>query len=131
MGTGAVLACTGCGLVGCSSEDEPSPRGNTGPIDFTLDLTIAPNTVLTNVGGSLTTNGIIIARLSTTEVVALNQACTHQGTTIQFRPSSGDFRCPNHGSEFSATGAVTQGPAARPLRRYNTELIGSSLRIFS
>ncbi len=131
MGTGAVLACAGCGLVGCSGEDEPSPVGNAGPVDFTLDLTVAPNGPLNNVGGSLTTNGIIIARLSTTEVVALSQACTHQGTTIQFRPSSGDFRCPNHGSQFSSTGTVTQGPATRPLRRYNTELTGTSLRVFS
>lgn len=102
-----------------------------GSVDFTLDLTLAPNTVLNNVGGSLTTNGIIVARLSTNEVVALSQACTHQGTTIQFRPSSGDFRCPNHGSQFSVTGSVTQGPASRPLRRFNTELNGTSLRVFS
>lgn len=131
MGTGAVLACAGCGLMGCSSEDEPSPGGMAGSVDFTLDLTLAPNTVLNNVGGSLTTNGIIVARLSTNEVVALSQACTHQGTTIQFRPSSGDFRCPNHGSQFSVTGSVTQGPASRPLRRFNTELNGTSLRVFS
>jgi cytochrome b6-f complex iron-sulfur subunit len=131
MGTGTILACAGCSLVSCSSSDDPSPAGNTNPVDFTLDLSLAPNSVLTNVGGALSVNGIIIARLSTTTFTALNQACTHQGTSIDFRPASADFLCPNHGSQFSSTGAVTRGPATRALRKYSTELNGTLLRIFS
>jgi cytochrome b6-f complex iron-sulfur subunit len=131
MGTGTLLACAGCSLVSCSSSDDPSPGSNNNPVDFSLDLSLAPNSALTNVGGSLSTNGIIIARLSSTDFTAVDRACTHQGTLIDFRPASSDFLCPNHGSQFSSIGAVTKGPATRALRRYNTEFNGTLLRIFS
>jgi cytochrome b6-f complex iron-sulfur subunit len=127
LGITALLTCTGSAMIGCSNNDEPAPSN----ADFTLDLSASQNAALNNVGGSLSSNGIIVARLSNTEFVALSRACTHEGTGINFRSSQNDFLCPNHGARFSTTGAVLQGPARASLKKYNTELTGNSLRIFS
>ena len=100
-------------------------------VDFTLDLTSSENSALLNTGGSLARQGVIIARISSTEFVALRRACTHEGTDVNYQSTKQNFRCPNHGSEFSKTGAVQIGPATRPLKQYNTELTGNELRVFS
>jgi thiosulfate dehydrogenase [quinone] large subunit len=48
--------------------------------------------------------------------VAFSAVCTHMGCTVGFDQPALQFRCPCHGSIFSATtGAVIQGPATLPL----------------
>jgi len=128
LGITAWLTCTGSVMLNCS-QDDPAPGASNA--DFVLDLTASQNAALNTVGGSLSSNGIIIARLSNTEFVALSRACTHEGTGINYRASQNDFLCPNHGARFATTGAVLQGPARTALRKYNTELTGNNLRIFS
>lgn len=123
----ALLTCTGEAMFGCSSQADPAPTN----ADFTLDLTSNQYSALNSVGGSVSANGIIIARLSTTEFVALSRSCTHEGTEVNYRSSQKDFLCPNHGARFSTTGSVLQGPAKKSLAKYNTELTGTSLRVFS
>ena len=73
---------------------------------------------------------IIIANAKGT-FVALSKVCTHQGTTIDFRSATGDFKCPNHGSEFRTDGTVKKDPATTALKVYKTESTnsGNSLKI--
>lgn len=53
--------------------------------------------------------------------IALTAVCTHQGVTVNaYSKSSGYIYCSGHGSHFSKTGAVLQGPASRPLTSYTT-----------
>ncbi|MFM8913206.1 MAG: ubiquinol-cytochrome c reductase iron-sulfur subunit [Flammeovirgaceae bacterium] len=127
VGAGTV-ACA-CGqLVSCTSKStDPAPAS----LDFTLDLTASANAALNSDGGSVSTQGIIVVRIAAGDFVALSQACTHQGTPVAFQRAANNFLCNNHGSTFSLTGAVTKGPAASPLRKFNTELNGNSLRVFS
>jgi len=48
--------------------------------------------------------------------VAFSAICTHMGCTVGFFQPELQFRCPCHGSIYSATtGAVIQGPATVPL----------------
>jgi cytochrome b6-f complex iron-sulfur subunit len=127
LGSTVFAACAGCSLAACSSDDEPASA----TIDLTLDLSTAQYSALNNVGGSVNVNNIIVARISSSSFAALSRCCTHQVTPINYRPAEKDFYCPNHGSVFSTTGAVRQGPASKPLTQYRTELNGTLLRVFS
>ena len=44
---------------------------------------------------------------------AINATCTHLGCLV--KQSSTGFDCPCHGSRYTASGAVTNGPATQPL----------------
>ena len=55
--------------------------------------------------------------------VAFSAVCTHMGCTVGFYEPELQFRCPCHGSIFSATtGAVIQGPASVPLPRFRSKI---------
>lgn len=126
LGSGAALACTGC-LDSCSSKGDPAPTN----VNFTLDLTLPENAALTNTGGSLSKSGVIVARISSTAFAAVGLACTHEGTSVTYQSAQQNFYCPNHGSKFDKTGSVLNGPASKALAKYNTELTGNNLRVFS
>src|SRR5438309_10878679 len=123
----SVLACLG----GCSKSD--TGTGTTGPtgVDFTLDLTQTANAALNTNGGYLYHNGVIVARTKSGQFVAVQQVCTHESNSLVYQSSNSRFYCDRHGATFSETGAVTGGPAPRPLTQYNTTLSGSSLRVYS
>jgi cytochrome b6-f complex iron-sulfur subunit len=76
------------------------------------------------------TNNILIARTLTDEFLAVSSLCTHQQVLIDFQASNNRFYCSGHGSVFSTTGAVLNGPAAAPLKQYKTARTGNSIRIF-
>ena len=139
FGFGATMLLTGC-LGSCASKtDNPQPSSGPGsspsptqPIDFTLDLTDPANAQLNNpafgyVYGA--SNRVIVAKTTAGTYIALAAACTHQGTSVQFQPNADNFLCPNHGSQFSTSGAVLNGPAAAPLRVYTVTQTGNVLRI--
>ncbi len=69
------------------------------------------------VGGGvvLSKQSIVLTRTADGSVHAFSAICTHQGCTVD-KVSHGTISCPCHGSTFDAsTGAVTGGPAPRPL----------------
>ena len=91
-----------------------------------LDLRDPRNAALTTVGGSLVVSAprdhILVIRTSPSAVVALSDVCTHQGCAVLYNRTRGLLECPCHGSEYSLTGQVLQGPANRPLAAYTTQL---------
>ena len=116
----------------CSKDPATTPGGdNTNDVNFTLDLTSSTYAALNNNGGSVIRDNIIIARTSSGNYVALSSICTHQGSTIGFEGVANRFHCPNHGSNFATDGSVINGPALTSLKKYNTQLTGTSLRVFS
>lgn len=138
MSSSALMAfyCMGTTLTSCSSkEDDPTP-GTTPPgsttavtgtttgsnIDFTIDLNAYKEKNLKNEGEFATIGDVIVIALSNKRYVALSKKCTHEGTTVGYRKTENDIRCPNHGSEFKLDGSVQQGPAASPLTVFKTTL---------
>ena len=140
LGIGLVIACTGCGLSSCggSKSSNPAPVGVTPGAPppapgsgnlFTADL----NTDLLNIGDSRVSGGVILVRIASgntpASFTAVQVACTHQGTAINYNNGQGIFICPLHGSEFSKTGQLLLGPATSPLKEYTVTIINSILTV--
>ena len=61
----------------------------------------------------------------------MSSVCTHQQASIVFEANNNRFYCAAHGSVFATTGAVTTGPATTALKKYQTSLTGTVLRVFA
>jgi len=55
---------------------------------------------------------------------AVSSRCTHR-TTETIGVTSGHFRCPRHGAQFTFEGTVTVGPASSPLAHFSLCLLGN------
>lgn len=114
LGRGALWATAGVTVVALLrylSFTEPTP-----PQVFVLDQPAAyPSGSLTPVAGGR-------AYLGHDErgLYAINSTCTHLGCLV--KPANVGFECPCHGSQYTATGAVTHGPAVQPLNRASLSL---------
>jgi len=53
---------------------------------------------------------------------ALSTICTHLGCTPNWLQSEQKFKCPCHGSGYYVSGINFEGPAPRPLERFNITL---------
>jgi cytochrome b6-f complex iron-sulfur subunit len=129
--TAASFALINC--VGCSKKSDNGTSGVNGPVsvDFKLDLTASANSALLTNGGYLASNGVIVAKTTAGNYIAVQQSCTHESYPLIYQGSSQQFYCNNHGSAFTETGVVKNSPANRNLTVYQTTLTGTSLRVFS
>jgi len=142
--SGAAILIFGC-MQSCSKSDGPSTNTNTGggtgsggnntsTVDFSIDISKSPFDALKTNGGFYVdpTTKIIIVKtnISPFEIIAVSSICTHQQASIVYQANN-SFYCAAHGSVFATTGAVTTGPATTALKKYQTTLTGTSLRIFS
>jgi cytochrome b6-f complex iron-sulfur subunit len=99
-------------------------------VDFSLDLTTATNSKLNTTGNYVIANGIVIARISSTDFAAVTQVCSHENKpNVIF--SNGGFYCTQHGATFSTTGVGTNANGSRGIQAYKTALTGTNLRIYS
>ncbi|MCR9225946.1 MAG: Rieske 2Fe-2S domain-containing protein [Flavobacteriaceae bacterium] len=136
LGAGAAFALTFPCLQGCSKDEidgnlVEQPTG----IDFTIDLDSSEASNLSQNGGFVLMNLVVIARNLQGQYVAASQVCSHQSyDQVRFVDQSGGiFYCDVHGSRFDQDGTPlnqVDGAPARPLTVYNTELEGSILRVF-
>ena len=62
----------------------------------------------------------LITRVNDTTYTVLTAVCTHQGCTVSGFENS-RFVCPCHGSQFSTSGSVSNGPATQALRSFTTQ----------
>jgi cytochrome b6-f complex iron-sulfur subunit len=122
----ACLCLAGCGNTSGGLVAVPEvPK-----TDFSLDLAQAKFADLQRIGGSVYENLILVVRTGQAEFVAVTQYCTHSAGVLAYVPATQIFRCPVHQSAFDLAGRVLEGPAMRPLKRYQTELRGNLLRVF-
>ena len=129
--TGPVAAVCAVCMGACSkSGGNTSNNGtSTTSANFTVDL----GTQLLTVGSSVAANGVLIARLasgnSPASFVAVQQACTHQGTSINYVSTNQTFLCPNHCAIFNTAGANTGGQSTSALKVYNISIAGSTMTV--
>ncbi|EGA88620.1 FAD dependent oxidoreductase [Planococcus donghaensis MPA1U2] len=55
------------------------------------------------------------------QVHLVDTACTHMGCDVKWNDAERSWDCPCHGSRFSYTGDVLNGPAVKPLKKIETE----------
>lgn len=119
---------------GGSEIPDPDPNGSSGKVDFSLDLNNSTYTKLKSKGGYVVVKpqNIIVAHTNADTFIAVSAICTHESATIDYRPSTNDFLCPNHQSEFKADGSVQKGPATAALKKYSvsSDLTNNTVRIF-
>ena len=124
----AAVCLGGCSKSGGGNSNVPSPPS---AVNISLDLTLPANAALGASGGYLYTSGIIVAKTTAGDYIAVSQVCTHEGVTVRYEGANQRFYCASHGTTFSNTGAVTGGPATTALKQYNTSLSGNILRVYS
>ncbi len=138
LGLGAGSIIMSCCLGGCSKssgDDGNTPGPGTGPnpgtkLDFTFDT--GSDADLSARGWTIR-NNVIIA-LSGGAYLAYDSRCPHQSSPLTYDKNSNTFPCSNraadHGSVFDAAGKIVSGPAPRDLKKYQTQLTGTNLRVF-
>ncbi|NAY90301.1 Rieske 2Fe-2S domain-containing protein [Muricauda sp. JGD-17] len=136
LGAGAAFALTFPCLQGCSKDEidgdiVEEPTG----VDFTIDLNSEEAQPLNANGGFILKNLVVVAKNLEGDFVAASQVCSHQSyDQVRFVDQDGGiFYCDVHGSRFAQDGTplnqVDSNPA-KPIKIYNLELEGSTLRVF-
>ena len=127
-GTAAVFVVPSA-LTSCE-EDVPDPdnNGNSNSNELTINLTESKYDSLGAAGGSVIEKNIIIFNTGS-GFIALSSECTHQGCMVSYDHGNGNLPCPCHGSVFSTTGSVVQGPANSALKKYDVSQNGDILTI--
>lgn len=129
-------------LSGCSSDDNSSQSGSTIATTTLAAVREAEGSWRVAGGGKLTAGttlpftlqsaaepAVLIAGKSG-DLTALSTLCTHAACTVTWEAGAatskagGNLRCPCHGSRFDATGRVLQGPATKPLPKYQVRRDG-------
>ena len=98
----------------------------------TVQVTVDSASPLATVGNAAlvrSSSGLfLVARTGDSSFTALTSTCTHQTCTITGF-DGGNYICPCHGSRFTTSGRVVNGPASAPLRTFNTSFSNNVLTI--
>lgn len=117
-------------LTSCEKDELDPDNGNGDPSETTLtiDLNDTDYNSLGSNGGFVVVDKIIV--INTGEgFIALSSVCTHQGCQVSYDHGSANLPCPCHGSIFSTSGSVLNGPASSPLKKYDVTVEGDILTI--
>ena len=131
--SGSLLFLAPALLNSCSKSSDPQPTDPSGGTNTggttTIDLTSNDFAALKTVGGFAYSGNIIIIRTGTSAYVAMSSVCTHQSCTVAYSSSDDKIKCPCHGSIYSISGTVLQGPAPNSLKTYTVKIDGTNLKI--
>lgn len=136
LGAGAAFALIFPCAQGCSKDEvagniKELPTG----VDFTVDLSSGDAANLSNDGGFILKNDVVVVRNLEGVLIAASQICSHQGyDQVRFVSEQGGiFYCDVHGSRFKQDGSPLNqigNTVAKALKVYQTSLDGDILRVF-
>ncbi|HMD35171.1 MAG TPA: Rieske (2Fe-2S) protein [Vicinamibacterales bacterium] len=123
----------GCGGSSTSPSDAPElPTINSAIAGGAITMTIDASSPLNAVGGAALVQAsgqsFLVSQTSAGSFTALTAICTHEQCTVTGFQSS-QYVCPCHGSRYSISGAVVQGPASQSLRSFPTKFASPVLTI--
>lgn len=117
-GLAALAVGTGA-LTGCGGDSSSGQGGAT--------LTVPASTIPVGGGRILDNANFVVTQPEAGVFKAFNKMCTHQGCPVSDIVGA-DVHCRCHGARFSIVdGAVTQGPATKPLRAAKAVLEGTDV----
>lgn len=132
---GLAATCVACLAAACSQDEPVTPGGGNGPIVPTSGLTVNLATEIRNVNEFIAKSGAIVIRTATgntaASFLAFSSSCPHAGATVEYNSSTSSFFCAAHGSAFSASGALVQGPATIGLTKLSVDITGTTLTVRS
>jgi Rieske Fe-S protein len=138
---GLTFTCVACMMNACSKDEATNPGNNNNnnnnnpntPPSGAVLLTVNLASQLREVNDFVLNNGVIVVRTAsgnaTTSFVAFSSSCPHAGATISFVKTSNSFNCSAHGSNFSISGSVINGPASTSLEKKTIEIVGDNLNV--
>lgn len=115
-------------LTSCEKEVLDPDNGNPDPDNLIIDLTSDTYSKLTSTGGYIIKDNIIVINTGD-GFIALSSVCTHQGCAVSYDHDATNLPCPCHGSVFSTSGSVLNGPAGSPLKKFEVQQVGDILTI--
>lgn len=116
-------------LNACSDEEDDLPGETGNGNNITIDLDNENFSALQDIGGFAYTGNIIIIHSGENSYLALSKICTHESCTVTYNHTNNSLPCPCHGSLFSTSGAVLNGPAQANLKVYSVKKEGNVLTI--
>jgi len=129
-----MATCAAC-LAACTKEDPTVPGGGGGnpggntAASFKVDLTKE----LLSIGSFVFNIKYIVVRLAASNVpasfVAVQRACTHAGTDVNWEVSKNEFICPNHGARFNTSGQNVGGQPTSALPTFQVSISGTTLSV--
>ena len=128
---GCAGAVAAMGLPGCASLVTRSVT----PVDGRVELQLSQHPELLERGGYLKVepkgypDEVYVVALEDGGYAALSPICTHLGCTVEIEGER--LVCPCHGSTYSRSGTVLQGPAQEPLRRYPSRVTADGVLIIT
>jgi cytochrome b6-f complex iron-sulfur subunit len=124
-----LLTCAIC--MGACTKEDPVPDPGTPPSNSRLTVDLGAE--LLAIGAFVTGPNVIVVRLAAGNVpssfVAVQRACTHQGTDVNWNGSTREFVCPNHGARFNTSGVNVGGQSTSALPRYSISIQGNTLTV--
>ncbi|MFJ6986915.1 MULTISPECIES: Rieske (2Fe-2S) protein [unclassified Streptomyces] len=119
----AAVGCGGDDGGGSASDGTPAPKGTPGQeLARTADIPVGGGRIFKD-------EKIVVTQPTEGDFKAFSAVCTHQGCLVG-SVADGTVNCPCHGSTFKITdGAVTGGPAPRPLPEEKISVEGGSVRL--
>ena len=94
------------------AEAEHSPSS----VSKVINLSDYP--ALGSVGGNADIGKAMVFRTGDSKFMTISTVCTHKKCDVDF--DGNGFECPCHGSTYTKTGKVTNGPATKNLKSYKT-----------